>query len=210
MAKRPYHLQPSENNTLFTQILQTGVAQGIMPARAADARKWYRNKSASVRNPDIKELMSNEPQRFRQSIQIGRMYMFYYDPKMKVELKYYDKVPLVIPIEVYNNGFLGLNLHYLPPSYRAKLMDALYSLINNTRFDESTRLQLSYKLLKNAGRMKYFRPCVKRYLKAHVRSRFVSIAANEWDIALFLPTEDFQKENLRVVWEDSRQMIRRR
>lgn len=208
MAKKPYHLDRDPRDNVFTEILSQGVARGLIPARAKSSREWYRSMAAQVRRPNVPDLMSSDPRRFRQSMQIGRMYMFYYDPKTKNDLKYYDKVPLVFPIEIYKDGFLGLNLHYLPPTYRAKLMDALYQLLNNTKFDESTRLQLSYRLLKSVARLRYFKPCVKRYLKPYVRSRFVSIAATEWDIALFLPTEDFQKATARTVWEDSKRRIR--
>jgi len=135
---------------------------------------------------------------------IGRMYMFVYDPKTKEQLPYYDTFPLIFPIEFYKDGMLGINLHYLSPVLRAKLMDQLYDTINNDKYDSTTKLRISYRLLAAASRYQYFKPCIKRYLFSHVRSPFISINPKEWDYALMLPTERFVKASKDTVFADSR------
>ena len=55
--------------------------------------------------------------------------------------------------------------------------------------------------------MRYFKPCFKRYLTAHVKSRFARVPASEWEIATFLPTASFEKASKTTVWKDSRGMI---
>jgi hypothetical protein len=137
------------------------------------------------------------------------MYMFFYDPKHKATLPYYDRFPLIFPIERYKDGFLGINFHYLPLPLRAKLMDALYSLSSNTRYDEKTKLKLSYNILNGASKYAPFRPTIKRYLRSHVRSRFVKVFSSEWDIALFLPAHRFEKASASKVWRDSRDIIKK-
>ena len=122
-------------------------------------------------------------------------------------MPYYDTFPLVFPINKAKGGFMGLNMHYLPPQLRAQLMDALYSLASDDRYNEDTRLQLSYEVLAKAGQFKAFKPCIKRYLTKHVQSRFIKIESSEWDIALFLPVSQFQKKGARAVWADSRKII---
>ena len=62
---------------------------------------------------------------------IGKMYMFYYDAKTKDKLPYWDRFPLIFVLDVRPDRFWGVNLHYLPPLYRAKLMNALYKIQNN-------------------------------------------------------------------------------
>jgi len=62
-------------------------------------------------------------------------------------------------------------------------------------------------MLKKASSMKYFKPCFKRYLTANVRSRFARVPAPEWEIATFLPTQDFQKSSSGNVYSDSRRII---
>jgi hypothetical protein len=101
-----------------------------------------------------------------------------------------------------------LNLHYLPLPLRAQLMDALYDITNNSKYDESTKLRLSYGVLKGAEKFKLFQPTFKRYLNSQVRSRFVEIAPAEWDVALFLQTEQFEGASKTKVWADSRKIIR--
>jgi hypothetical protein len=101
-------------------------------------------------------------------------------------------------------GFYGLNLHYLPLKQRAIFLDNLSAIANNKRYDETTRLKLSYALLKGASKFKYFAPCFKHYLTSQVDSKIMKVEASEWDIAIFLPTENFAKAKKSKVWKDSR------
>ena len=77
----------------------------------------------------------------------------------------------------------------------------------NNKFNDSTKFDITYDMLKASTKMKYFKPCVKHYLSKHVRSRFARIPAPEWEIATFLPTADWQKSTQTKVWRDSRGMI---
>lgn len=138
---------------------------------------------------------------------IGSMISFFYDAKLKDVLPYWDQFPLVFPIEIYDDGFLGINLHYLPPLLRAKLMDALYTTAI-TKKDKIQRLKISYDILVSATKFSPFKPCVKRYLKGHVKSRFFYIEPNEWDMALMLPTQRFVGASEQKVWRDSREKIK--
>jgi len=138
---------------------------------------------------------------------IGGMFMFFYDPKHKDTLPYYDRFPLVIVVDKAEGGFYGLNLHYLPPTLRAKFLDALMDITDNKVFDENTRFNASYQLLKKTARMKYFKPCFKHYLTKHVKSRFALVPGPEWEIATFLPTADWAKSTANKVYTDSRKMI---
>lgn len=122
--------------------------------------------------------------------EIGRMYLFIYDPKWKDKLPVYDTYPLVIPIEYYSDGFLGLNLHYLPPLARAALLDQLQVLSTNNKYDTTTKLTISYEILKSyAVRFKSFENCVKRYLFGHVRSSFNLVHPKEWGRVVLLPLQ---------------------
>jgi hypothetical protein len=88
-------------------------------------------------------------------------------------------------------------------------MDMLYELLNNKSYDETTRLRLTYQVLKNLSKFNYFKPTIKRYLTSHVQSRIVKIDPTEWDFAMFLPTARFQKARDRKVWDDSISKIMR-
>ena len=193
-------------SNLFNNLELEAFRAGITP-RTRQSREWFRRRVSSMRGINRNALMREEPVELDNDSVVGNMYMFFYDPKLKKELPYYDSFPLVIVIGPADGGFLGLNLHYLPPLLRAKFLDALLDYTNNKRYDKSTRFRLSYSLLKRAAKMKYFKPCVKHYLNEHVRSRFAKVPAPEWEIATFLPTADFQKSSRNKVYSDSRRMI---
>ena len=191
---------------VFDDLLAKGVRAGEIPARTDSARSWYRDRARTTRvTPD--RLIRSDRERLTSRVMIGRMYHFFYDPKHKKTLPYYDRFPLIFPFKRVRGGFLGINLHYLPLRLRAKLMDELYTLSRDNRYDENTRLRISYNILNGAAKYKYFKPCVKHYLTPHVKSRFLEVYAAEWDIALFLPTERFVGANKRAVHADSRKMI---
>jgi hypothetical protein len=111
---------------------------------------------------------------------------------------------LVIPIERYSDGFLGLNLHYIHPKQRIILLDKLSDTATNKRFDEKTKLRLSYQYLASASTAFQAMPCIKRYLFSHLTSRFLEIPADEWDIAALLPVEQFEKASTSKVYAESR------
>lgn len=195
---------------IFQKIAKEGRAEGI-ELGTEEARDWFRDKAMSVGRVDVQAQMRNRNRLYNNITQtdIGRMYHFFYDPKHKEKLPYYDRFPLIYVMEKYKDGFLGMNLHYLPPIYRARLMDALYSISKKDAARESEKLRMSYNLMKSAGRFRYFQPCIKRYLNNHIRSRFLYIPAEEWDIALMLPTERFKKSKKSSVWRESKQQFRK-
>lgn len=193
---------------LFDEILTKGVRSGQIPARENKAREWYRDTAQTYRRVNEGQLMRGDRDRLTGRPLIGQMYLFNYDAKTKATLPYFDRFPLIFPFKKVKGGFYGINLHYLPLQYRAKLMDSLYDVTNNDRYDETTRLRISYDILSNASRFRYFKPCVKRYLTSQLRSRFLYIYPSEWDIALFLPLERFQGASKATVFKDSRQALR--
>jgi len=178
--------------------------------RSKASQDWFRQKAKTMKGVDRAALMKEEPVQLRNRHGIGNMYMYFYDPKHKKTLPYYDSFPLVIVIGPAKGGFLGLNLHYLPLPLRAKFLDQLMGITNNKRYDETTKFKLSYEMLQAASKANYFKPCVKHYLTKHVRSRFALVEAPEWEIATFLPTADFQKASASQVWKDSRMKIKGR
>ena len=191
---------------IFDTILANGIRAGQIPARQNAAREWYRAKArGTVVSPE--SLIKEEKARYRNTITIGKMYLFQYDPKHKATLPYYDTFPVIFPVDLAEVGFYGLNLHYLPIKLRAQLMNALYQLSSNTKYDDKTKLQISYKILKAASKYSLFKPTFKHYLTDHVRSRFIEITSSEWDIAAFLPVQRFQKASQSKIWSDSRKLI---
>ena len=196
---------------IFDNILIQGARQGIIPARTNAARDWYRSAAGKLMSnitPGVFEKRTDEARKVS-SMEFGYMYAFKYDPKTKNDLPYYDTFPLIFPVRMDSDGFLGINFHYLPPVLRAKLMNALYSTLTNKKYDDTTKVKISYSILQSASKYRYFKPMLKKYLRSQVRSQFLEVQVNEWDIAIFLPTESFRKADTGRVWEDSRKKIGR-
>jgi len=186
---------------IFQKLAKKGNQLGLVSNKdILDAREWFRDEAANIKTVNATQMMRTN---ISGSPSIGSMYMFFYDPKHKQTLPYYDKFPLVFPINFYTDGFLGINLHYIPPATRAVLMDRLYSTINNDDIGENTKVQLNYEMLSGASRFKSFKPCVKKYLYSHVVSGFKYVSPLDWDKAIMLPTERFAKSTKEKAWSDS-------
>tara|TARA_Y100001963_G_C6713342_1_gene415356 strand:+ start:643 stop:1200 length:558 start_codon:yes stop_codon:yes gene_type:complete len=164
--------------------------------------QWYRDKIKEFGKPGAQQLIRDGKR--SSSPFYGRLNMFFYNPKHKATLPYYDTFPLVLPLESYSDGFLGINFHYLPIGLRIRLLDRLVDFSNNTKFDESTRLVVDYKKVQN---IRLIRPTIHKYLKGFTMSQFRRIDADELTIAALLPVQRFKKASDKEVWKESRGMI---
>jgi len=194
---------------IFKELSAEAFKAGITP-KTKESIKWFTKKAKALgKITKRNQLMREEEVTLRSRFLPGQMVMYFYDPKLKDVLPYYDRFPLTIIIDKAPGGFYGLNLHYLPPLLRGKLLDSLINSTptNNQKNDETTRLKLNYQKLKSATKYKFFKPAFKHYLTDHVRSRFALVSPPEWEIAAFLPTADWEKGSQGKVWRDSRSKI---
>ena len=103
-------------------------------------------------------------------------------------MPYYDRFPLVYVLKATRSEFWGVNLHYLQPK---------------------KRILATKKLMQ--GRIDFPKACFHKYLQPHVDGLFLDLAADEWDTAILLPTEDFVKDmngmafpiSKEDVWDDT-------
>lgn len=163
---------------------------GILP-RTRAARAWYGSIINHVRIPANRSNILSDPRKATAHAIIGRMYTYSYIPKGEDTLPVWDQFPLVLPMEIYTNGFLGLNLHYLDPHSRLSLLQLLHDFITNTKYNDSTRFKLSYSVLNGIKKYDMMRPCIKRYLLEYMESPMIYIEPDQWELAVLLPTERF-------------------
>jgi hypothetical protein len=164
---------------------------------------WYKNAASLIAD----KVSSNKLMRSGKLLgrpSAGRMCMVFYDPKTRQKLPFYDIFPLVLPVDTFRGGFVGLNFHYLPYGLRYKLLEQLQQFATNKKFDETTRLQVTYNSVKNIGLIK---PAIKKYLWRQVQSNFLRVDVDEMAIAIYLPVAQFKKASLSRVFADSRRKI---
>jgi len=164
---------------------------------------WFQDRIKELKSPVnlAKEIVNDKGRKGR--FVMGGLYHFFYDPLTKAELPYYDMFPLVIPLQPMVDGFLGLNMHYLPPRYRAAFMDKLMNFAILDKNDDPKRLRVTYDILNATRNYREFKPCLKHYLKSQIKSRIVPIQPSEWETALFLPTAIFKGATPQKVYRES-------
>ena len=189
------------------QKLELAAFRNQITPRTKESREWFMKKAKVLKGISREALMKEEPLSSSGRQIIGSMQMFFYDPKYKETLPYYDRFPLAIIVKPAKGGFLGLNLHYLPPILRAEFLDALMDNVTSKK-SEDAKFKITTRLLAAASNLEYYKPCIKHYLTTNVQSKFAEVKAPEWEIATFLPTALFEKADRRKVYNDSRRMLR--
>ncbi|MCX8482533.1 MAG: hypothetical protein ORN50_03055 [Crocinitomicaceae bacterium] len=187
----------------LTQIAKqkTALEQDFLSRKSVT---WLQEKVKKLKSPmALAKEIAKEKSRQGGVFQMGGLYHFFYDPLTKRDLPYYDIFPLVIPVKRKDDGFLGINLHYLPPRYRAIFLDKLMGLAVLNTNNEPQRLQITYEILEATQRYKEFRPCLKHYLSTQIKSKILTVQPEEWETALFLPTANFMKAPISQVYKES-------
>ena len=194
--------------SILTQLAQEKSA-GELRTMSNESLKWLMAKIADVRGVRVAKSISNEKVRQVNKFILGGLYCFYYNPKGKTDLPYYDQFPMVLALERYNDGFLGLNFHYLPIKYRVVFLDKLMNFAMMGDAGEIMRMRVTYDILTASKRLKLFKPCIKRYISSHIQSKLLTIQPNEWDIAALLPLQQFKGATAPEVWQDSVDELRK-
>ena len=189
--------------------VQDAVRTGTVGAEVKRSARWFQDKIKGLEGTLRNQFSStNAPKFYREAenkidrkvlklrANFGDLFAYYYDPKHRQTLPYYDSFPLVMLIKAEKETFLGLNFHYLPPKLRAILLDRVSAKIGDTipKWDKLVKIP-------------QIEPCVKRYRFDHIMRKVIPIKEDEQEIAIFLPLERFRKASKSKVWADSRKRI---
>lgn len=135
----------------------------------------------------------------------GNFYVYTYDPKFKATLPYYDTVPLILCTAVTKTGFYGLNLHYMPPKVRLKIMDEIIAT-TKTHGNENLKIKMSWQKAVQigfaVGKDRYLSHSIKQYLTKQVRSNLIKVKDDNLEAMIFLPIARFKKASQEKVWAD--------
>ena len=161
--------------------------------------RWYRQKvQALLPKPQVRQMIREgiKTQKVTVRPNFGMMNLFYYRPKGAEKLPYYDVFPLVIPLgRRLNNGFVGINFHYLSVPQRWLLLERLSMFQVPSELDafdtEEGAGDVMALFWSKIRRKRGVRPIVRRYLTKYIQSRFLKIELSEMLIALAIPMERF-------------------
>lgn len=193
----------------LTKLAQEKSAAQLQ-ALGRESYNWLIKKVAELRGiSGIASSLSREKNRAVSRFKVGGLYYFYYDPKTKADLPYYDRFPLVLVLDIKPDSFLGLNLHYLPLRYRLAFLDKLmdYAVLDDN--NDVMRVRITYDILAASRSLREFKPCMKMYYLNHVQSKILAVQPDEWEIAAHLPIQQFKKATVEEVWQDSIQEMRK-
>lgn len=210
LERRAVELGLITAKSFFGQVYVTANRKKIVDLYSVEARKWLMDNAKDSKKISRTDILS-ENKRVKNDIEVGGLYFYQYIAKGHEEktIKYWDAFPCVFPFDYTKDGFYGLNLHYLPIEYRAQLFDALFNTVNEKKYDDNTKLKLSYEIIKKFSEFNLIKPTIHRYLYEKVSSKFVKIEMPMWAYALFLPVQNFRDGktgriyDLRKVYKDS-------
>lgn len=171
------------------------------------SKTWFQQQTLLLNKKRINEKKLFSQEQISSKVTPGKLYLFYYDPKLKAKLPYYDTFPLVFPFKAVKDGFLGLNMHYLPYYHRVQLLSKLMQISGNTTLDANTKLKYSWSLIDGVSKFRTAEACVKHYLSDHIKSLFIEVPSTDWHTAMMLPVERFVGTTKANVWVDSWQKI---
>lgn len=167
------------------------------------SKTWFQQQALLLSRKRIDPKAIFREQHLTSKIVPGKLYMFYYDPKHKATLPHYDRFPLVFPYSATKEGFMGLNMHYLPYYHRVQLMSRLMQFASNKTLDANTKLRYSWSLIAGMAKFKLAESCIKHYLVDHVDSMFVEVPSTDWHTAMMLPLEKFVGSNKSTIWQET-------
>ena len=161
--------------------------------------RWYRQKVQELLpKPQVRRMIREgyKTQKVTVRPNFGMMNLFYYRPKGAAKLPYYDVFPLVIPMgRRLNDGFVGINFHYLSVPQRWLLLERLSMFQVPSELDafdtEEGGGDVMALFWSKIRRKRGVKPIVRRYLTKHIQSRFLKIELSEMLIALAIPMERF-------------------
>jgi hypothetical protein len=181
------------------------MTQNQLKQKEQQSMKWFETIVTNF-SGNMSYIQKNKIGKIVGRPQLGRLTLYYYDPKWKDQMPYYDIFPMIIPLNYYSDGFLGLNLHYLPIPARLAFFDELMHLqtkkggffsklsqsIFGKGYDSRTAIGATYPILKGVDKYSPFKECIKRYLSTHIRSPFLDIEPTFWEEVVTLPVQQFR------------------
>ena len=189
----------------FLSKVSDAIRSGTVGKEVQRSARWFQDKIKGLKGDLRNRFSSTNAAKFyreadnkvekailKKRIELGDLFCYYYNPKYRATLPYYDMFPMIMLIGAEKETFLGINFHYLRPKWRAILLDRV-----------SAKLGSGLPRWSKLRQIRQIAPTIKRYRFDHIMRRVVPIEENEQEIAIFLPTERFRKAGKSKVWSES-------
>ena len=189
----------------FLSKVSDAVRSGTVGKEVKRSTKWFHDKIKGLKG-EVKNRFSStnaakfyreaetkvQPAVLKKRVELGDLFCYYYNPKYRATLPYYDMFPMIMLIKAEKETFLGINFHYLRPKWRAILLDRV-----------TARIGAAIPKWNKIRQIRQLAPTIKRYRYDHIMKRIIAIKEDEREIAIFLPTERFKKAGKTKVWSES-------
>jgi hypothetical protein len=156
-----------------------------------NAVQWFRKALSDIRklkigkSTDYQPLLTDRTRTPFKKLK-GQVLIFGYKPNKKT--KFYDRYPLVLVLDVRGTQLLGLNLHYIPPADRIKLILLMNSALYNQKETnlQKTRIRL-FSILTKKIFNKYLGTVLNKYEMKNIIGKPKLTSPEEWSYLAFLP-----------------------
>lgn len=168
---------------------------------------WYQQQMRDIKKNRFNkyQFITGGRQDTVRRLEIGKMYFFEYVAKysgigsnkvpVSQQLPVFDRYPLVLPFSTAPNGFIGINLHYLPIKVRAWLLDQLMRTANVP----ANKLRINWQILNTIAKARIGEYAVHRYLLNHITSPFRLVRIEDYSNAIMLPFAGWYGKDKRLV-----------
>ncbi len=189
----------------FLSKVSDAIKTGTVGQEVRRSAQWFQDKIKGLKGEMKNRFSSTNAAKFyreadnkvekavlKRRVELGDLFCYYYNPKYRATLPYYDMFPMIMLIGAEKETFLGINFHYLRPKWRAILLDRVTAKIGGG-LPKWCKLR----------QIRQIAPTIKRYRYDHIMRKVVPIKEDEQEIAIFLPTERFRKASKSKVWSES-------
>lgn len=167
---------------------------------------WFRQQIRDIKKNRFNkyQFIINGRQDTVRRLEVGKLYFFEYvakyggmgsDIPTSQQLPVWDRYPLVLPFTTAPNGFIGINLHYLPIRARAWLLDKLLGTANIP----ANKLRINWQILSSLSRIDIGQYATHRYLLNHITSPFRLVRIDDYANAIMLPFAGWYGKDRRLV-----------
>lgn len=167
---------------------------------------WFRQQIRDIKKNRFNkyQFIINGHQDTVRRLEVGKLYFFEYvakyggmgsDIPTSQQLPVWDRYPLVLPFTTAPNGFIGINLHYLPIRARAWLLDKLLGTANIP----ANKLRINWQILSSLSHIDIGQYATHRYLLNHITSPFRLVRIDDYANAIMLPFAGWYGKDRRLV-----------